>query len=106
VLKKSKFIVDPISMRPSVTGRDRYIAEKALAYAIAAIDALPENRREQSDRDDMVLLLHAITSRTDRDHLRATIKFHMDREIDFQLPARTVRRGRVDPSDFVDRVFS
>ena len=43
--------------KPSVTGRDGYIMAKALAYAIACIDGLPEERREVSNRCDMVALL-------------------------------------------------
>ena len=32
-----------------VTGRDSYVIAKALAYAIEAINLLPEERREYSD---------------------------------------------------------
>jgi hypothetical protein len=37
---------------------DGRILTKALVYAIVAIDALPEERRPQADRDEMVHLLH------------------------------------------------
>lgn len=37
--------------------RGTYIVAKALAYAIAAIDALPREKQEASDRDDMVHIL-------------------------------------------------
>jgi hypothetical protein len=43
-----------------VTHRDGYIIAKALAYAIATIDSLPEKRQERSDRDDMVAILCAL----------------------------------------------
>ncbi len=45
---------------PGVTGRDGYIIGKALAYAIATIDGLPEGQQERSDRDDMVAVLLAM----------------------------------------------
>jgi hypothetical protein len=48
--------------KPSVTGRDGLIVAKALAYAIAFIDSLPEEKQERSDRADMVALLHAAVS--------------------------------------------
>jgi hypothetical protein len=44
-----------------VTGRDRLIIAKALAYAIQAIEALPESRRENSDQVDMKRMLRAIS---------------------------------------------
>lgn len=44
-----------------ITGRDGYIVRKALAYAITAIDGLPVEWREESDRDDMAALLQAHT---------------------------------------------
>jgi hypothetical protein len=44
-----------------VTGRDGHIIAKALAYAIAAIDAIPEERMiDVSDRDDMVAIFYAL----------------------------------------------
>ena len=43
-----------------VTHRDGYIIAKALAYAIAHIDRLPEARQEASDRGDMVAIFHAM----------------------------------------------
>ena len=39
------------------TVRGNLMIAKALAYAIAAIDALPDNMKEASDRDDMVHIL-------------------------------------------------
>jgi hypothetical protein len=43
----------------SVTGRDDYLIAKALVYAIAFIESLPEQQRELADRDDMVALLNS-----------------------------------------------
>lgn len=48
-------------MTKDVTGRDGYIMRKALAYAITAIDALPQEWQEESDRKDMADLLNAYT---------------------------------------------
>jgi hypothetical protein len=42
-----------------ITGRDDYIITKALAYAIAFIDELPEDEQAASDRNDMAALLIA-----------------------------------------------
>ena len=43
--------------KTSITGRDGFIIAKALAYAIVAIDQLPEKRQEYSDQQDMRALL-------------------------------------------------
>lgn len=40
----------------SVTGHDGYIMGKALAYAIAYIQSLPEERQEFSDMCDMAMI--------------------------------------------------
>ncbi len=45
-----------------ITGRDGYIVAKALAYAIEAIDQLPEERREEGDQADMKRLLDQMVS--------------------------------------------
>jgi hypothetical protein len=37
----------------SITGRDGYILAQALAYAITAIERLPEQLREYSNQEDM-----------------------------------------------------
>lgn len=42
----------------SATGRDGYIIAKALAYAIARIQSLPDDRQEYGDILDMCALLH------------------------------------------------
>jgi len=41
----------------SVTGRDAFIIQKALAYAALCIEGLPSKRQEISDHDDMLGLL-------------------------------------------------
>lgn len=47
-------------MTTDVTGRDRHIITKALAYAIEAIDALPDRWQEKGDKADMKKLLEAM----------------------------------------------
>lgn len=60
-----------------VTGRDSYILTKALMYAVAAIDALPADQQESSDRDDMVQLLIArMPDPVEREALARTIQAH------------------------------
>jgi hypothetical protein len=49
----------------SVTGRDRYIIVNALAYAIEAIDRLPQRWQERSDQKDMIALLDAMSDQPD-----------------------------------------
>jgi hypothetical protein len=49
----------------SVTGRDNYIIISALAYAIEAIDRLPQRWQEWSDRRDMIALLDAMSDQPD-----------------------------------------
>jgi hypothetical protein len=43
---------------------DGYVLARALVYAIASIDGLPAEKREQvaDDRDDMVHVLHLIVT--------------------------------------------
>jgi hypothetical protein len=48
-----------MSKRNEVTGRDNYIIFKALAYAIATIQSLPERYQEWSDMCDMCALLRS-----------------------------------------------
>jgi predicted metal-dependent hydrolase len=42
----------------SITGRDGYIMAQALAYAIEAIEHLPDDWQEWSNKEDMKLLLN------------------------------------------------
>lgn len=43
----------------SVTGRDAYIIRQALGHAIVAIERLPQERQDPSNRHDMIRLLCA-----------------------------------------------
>ncbi len=52
-------------MGTEITGRDGYIFCTALAYAIIAIERLPERWQERSDKEDMKKLLEAATSTPD-----------------------------------------
>jgi hypothetical protein len=61
----------------NVTGRDGYIARKALAYAIETISHLPERWQERSDLEDMVALLEATTP--DSECLRIVARSHIER---------------------------
>jgi hypothetical protein len=49
----------------NVTGRDYSILVKALAYAIEAIDRLPQRWQERSDQKDMIALLDAMSDQPD-----------------------------------------
>jgi hypothetical protein len=61
----------------SITGRDNYIVEKALAYAIVMIDNLPEGKQELSDRMGMMkLLLELVPSERSRNNLMAVVERH------------------------------
>ena len=63
--------------KPSVTGRDDLIVAKALAYAIAFMDSLPEEKQERSDRADMVALLHAaVSDPVQRERLARGVEVH------------------------------
>ena len=48
----------PKSKSQSITGRDGYIMAQALAYAIEAIEHLPDEWQEWSNKEDMKLLLN------------------------------------------------
>lgn len=64
----------PVSTDHQVTGRDGYIIVKALAYAIAVIEALPVARQEGSDCDDMRdLLCHLVPAPAARNHMATAI---------------------------------
>jgi hypothetical protein len=63
--------------------RDHYITAKALAYAIAAIDSLPPERQEWSDRNDMVELLHRmVPGEIQREALALGVEGHFGRPPD------------------------
>jgi hypothetical protein len=47
----------------NITGRDEDIITKAIAYAVGAIDGLPDSQQEVSDREDMITILHVRVSR-------------------------------------------
>ncbi len=66
-----------------VTGRDGYIIAKALCYAIAFIDTLPFERRESSDRDDMVAILIETVPAVQREFLAREVEVHTDILPDF-----------------------
>jgi hypothetical protein len=57
---------------------DGYVLSRALVYAIASIDSLPEERRTQrvsDDRDDMVHILHLmITDPALREKMAAEVE--------------------------------
>jgi hypothetical protein len=50
---------------PLVTGHDGYILRLALGYAIITIGGLPETQREESNAQDMLALLRAMTNQPD-----------------------------------------
>ncbi len=63
--------------KPSVTGRDDLNVAKALAYAIAFMDSLPEEKLERSDRDDMVTLIYAaVPDPVERERLTRSVEAH------------------------------
>lgn len=71
----------------SVTGRDGYIINKALAYAISTIRALPKEQREESDAEDMLALLeHLVPSVEQRLYIFRGVLDHMDRDRLFMTP--------------------
>jgi hypothetical protein len=54
-----------LATRANVTGRDGYILGLALAYAILAIERLPERWQQGSDAENMRQLLDHLTERAD-----------------------------------------
>jgi hypothetical protein len=80
----SILITRTIKLNKPVTTRDSYIINKALAYAIAWIDSLPEEQQEASDRDDMVAVLIArIPSPLEREVLAHGVECHTGVLTDF-----------------------
>jgi hypothetical protein len=65
-------------MSNSVTGRDHAAICKALAYAIVAIERLPDLWQEWSDKEDMRALLDVIAGK-DRDYYITTARAHLER---------------------------
>jgi hypothetical protein len=61
----------------NITGRDHYIICKALAYAITAIERLPDRWQEASDKEDMRRLLAAMTE--DPNHYFISARAHLER---------------------------
>jgi hypothetical protein len=60
-----------------ITGRDDYIIAKALAYAIAFIDELPEDQQAASDRNNMAALLVAkVPDHVEREKLVRDVELH------------------------------
>jgi hypothetical protein len=60
----------------NVTGRGRYVICQALAYATIAIEALPEDWRQQSDAEDMHRLLKTLAD--DPDFYRLWARSHLE----------------------------
>jgi len=68
----------PARQSQSLTGRDRFIAAKAFAYAIAVIESLPEQWQEWSDCQDMKTIFEAIFSKQLRETAAESVRFHLD----------------------------
>jgi hypothetical protein len=64
----------------NVTGRDGYIIMRALIFAIAIIDRLPQDEREVGDRDDMMRLLNHVLQ--DDDSWRISEQDRIARKLD------------------------
>jgi hypothetical protein len=56
-----------------ITGRDGYVISEALAIAVGAIDSLPLQQREISDREDMVTILMAFNMPEQLDRLAMAV---------------------------------
>jgi hypothetical protein len=74
-----------------ITGRDRLILCKALAYAIETIENLPDQWQEVSDKEDMIALLDALTKNAG--HYRIGARSHIERR------GVKVVAGHVDVAD-------
>lgn len=64
-------VILPSTMGP---GRAQHILAKALCYAVAAMDRLPEQRRAASDRDDIVALILANFGESQREMYMAEVE--------------------------------
>jgi hypothetical protein len=61
----------------SVTGRDGYLIRQALAYAVTAIELLPKERQEQSNAQDMRLILYSMCDPSLRQHFLDNARAHL-----------------------------
>jgi hypothetical protein len=61
----------------SITGRDGYIVALALAYAILAIEALPDRWQERSNCSDMKAIFAARVTEQMRAILTESAQFHL-----------------------------
>ncbi|RCW83461.1 hypothetical protein [Paracoccus lutimaris] len=97
---KSSVKTTPVAA--SVTGRDGYIVVKALIYAIARIQSLPEDRQEYSDMLDMCTVLHDLDfPQSMLDMIHSDVEHHMQREVDLypgegMEAERKATRARID----------
>ena len=65
------------SKSQSITGRDGYIMAKAFAYAIEAIERLPDEWQEWGDKQDMKLLLNTFQPGI-VEHVRTEARRHLE----------------------------
>lgn len=61
--------------------RGHLVLAKALGYAMDAIDQLPQERQEWSDRQDMAFLLNEVFGQF-KDMVEQTVKAHTGRKLD------------------------
>ncbi|WP_028713876.1 hypothetical protein [Paracoccus sp. J55] len=86
----------------SVTGRDGYIAVKALVYAIAHIQSLPEDRQEYRDMLDMCdLVYESGLSQSLIDMIVYDVERHVQHEVNLYPSEgmdkeRSAMRARID----------
>jgi hypothetical protein len=75
-----------MSRKTNITARDNFIIAKALAYAIEIIESLPQERQEQSDKEDMKRLLrtHSATTRLLARHSARLHLFQETRDMFFK----------------------
>jgi hypothetical protein len=81
----------------SITGREGQILVKALAYAIEAIERLPPQWQEASDRRDMLALLTALVGGEWADHWRTIARGHLERRGATAVAGQLVLAERDDP---------
>jgi hypothetical protein len=100
---QAKFHREPEVM-DEITGRDDYIIGKALLYAVAAIQALPEDKRELGDMSDMCKLIRACSGAQLWYHV-ANVEAHIDREIDLWPDADLLtEQDRAEMAQMRDRI--